>query len=187
MAVVSGGDCMTIGSPIRGKNLKDSIVKNTVSGSIKLGRSIREADRKGKDPVEAALKTLGGFLLFRGKVSHFEREERGGFMWGDHQYKGTGDFEGHDFKIWYKNENMISWLDNKPYVTCPDLLCVMDAKTGEGLSNWGTDFAKGREVAVVGYKIDPLWRTDKGLKIFNPMHFGYDIKYRPIEKVINRA
>ena len=186
MAVVSGGGCMTMGSPIRGKDLKTSIVKNTVSGSIKLGKSIREANAQGKDPVDAAVKALGGFLLFRGKVTHFERDERGGFMWGEHRYDGIGDYTKQKFKIWYKNENQVSWLNDEPYVTCPDLLCVLDAKTGEGLSNWGTDFAKGREAAVVGYKIDPLWRTEKGLQIFNPAHFGYNIKYRPIEKIVKR-
>jgi hypothetical protein len=186
MAVLSGGGCLTMGSPIRGKDLKDSIVRNSVSGSIKLGRSIKEANIKGKDPVDAAVKALGGLLLFRGKVTYFKREERGGFMWGEHRYEGTGDYAKQKFRVWYKNENQVSWLNDEPYVTCPDLLCVLDAKTGDGLSNWGMDFAEGREVAVVGYKIDPLWRTEKGLRIFNPTHFGYDIKYRPIEKVVKR-
>jgi hypothetical protein len=187
MAVVSGGGCMTMGSPIRGKDLPQSIVKNSVSGSIKLGKSIRESNNKGKDPVEAAVKALKGHLLFKGKVKQFQREERGGFMWGEHNYEGTEDFSNHKFRVVYKNENLLSWLDGSPYVTCPDLLCVLDAKDGRGLSNWGNDFFTGREVAVIGYKIDPLWRTKRGLEIFSPAHFGYDIKYRPIENVVNKS
>ncbi|MGD0805337.1 MAG: DUF917 domain-containing protein [Candidatus Bathyarchaeia archaeon] len=186
MAVVSGGGCMTMGSPIRGKDLSKSIVKNSVSGSIKLGQSIRESNDKGKDPVEAAVKALGGNLLFRGKIKQFQREERGGFMWGEHNYEGTGDFSNHKFRVVYKNENLLSWLDGLPYVTCPDLICVLDAKDGKGLSNWGNDFITGREVAVIGYKIDPIWRTKRGLEIFSPAHFGYDIKYRPIENVVTK-
>lgn len=184
MAVASGGSCMTMGAPIRGKNLADSIVNNSVSGSIELGNSIRAANNKGKDPVEAAVKALDGYLLFKGEITHFERDERGGFMWGEHQYRGTDDYEGKNFKIWYKNENQISWLDGKPYVTCPDLLCVLDSKTGQGLSNWGDDFAKGRKVSVISYRADDIWRSVEGLKIFNPEHFGFDIPYRAVEKIV---
>jgi len=108
-------------------------------------------------------------------------------MWGEHHYEGIGDFSNHKFRVRYKNENLLSWLDDKPYVTCPDLLCVLDVQNGKGLSNWGTDFNVGREVAVVGYKINPLWRTKRGLEIFNPAHFGSDIKYRPIENVVKNS
>ena len=139
---------MTMGAPIRGKDLPDSIVKNTISGSIKLGKAIRLANNKGKDPVEAAVKAVDGHLLFRGKVTHFERDERGGFMWGEHRYDGVGDYKDKKLRIWYKNENMISWLDDKPHVTGPDFLCVLDAKTGQGLSNWGDDFAKNRRTVT---------------------------------------
>jgi hypothetical protein len=186
IAVASGGSCMTMGAPIRGKELPDSIVKNTISGSVELGKAIRTANGKGRDPVEAAVKAVEGYLLFRGKVSHFEREERGGFMWGEHRYDGVSDYEGKKFRVYYKNENMISWLDGKPYVTGPDFLCALDSKTGQGLSNWGDDFAEGRDVAVIGVPADDIWRSPEGLEIFNPGHFGFDIKYRPIEKILGK-
>jgi len=28
------------------------------------------------------------------------------------------------------------------------------------------------------------WRTKRGLRIFSPKHFGFDIKYRPIEDIV---
>lgn len=186
MAVVSGGSCMTMGAPLRGKYLPDSIVNNSISDSIKIGKAIREANVKSKDPVEAGVKALDGYLLFKGRVSHFEREERGGFMWGEHRYQGVDDYEGRKFRIWYKNEHQISWLDDKPYVTCPDLICVLDSNTGRGLSNWGDDFAIDREVSVVGFEADDIWRSPEGLEIFNPGHFGFDLPYKPIEKVVKK-
>jgi DUF917 family protein len=186
IAVASGGSCMTMGAPVRGRDLPSSIVKNTITGSIKLGSAIRLANDGGKDPVEAAVKAVDGYLLFRGKVTHFEREERGGFMWGEHEYDGVDDYEGKKFRIWYKNENMISWLDGKPYVTGPDFLCVLDANTGQGLSNWGDDFAENRKVAVLGVRADDLWRSQRGLEIFNPRHFGFDLEYEPIENVMGK-
>jgi hypothetical protein len=186
IAVASGGSCMTMGAPVRGRDLPSSIVKNTITGSIKLGREIRLANDGGKDPVEAAVKAVDGYLLFKGKVTRFEREERGGFMWGEHEYDGFDDYEGKKFRIWYKNENMISWLDGKPYVTGPDFLCVVDANTGQGLSNWGDDFAENREVAVLGVRADDIWRSQRGLEIFNPGHFGFDLEYEPIENIVGK-
>jgi len=186
IAVASGGSCMTMGAPVRGRDLPSSIVKNTISGSIKLGREIRLANDRGKDPVEAAVKAADGYLLFRGRVTHFEREERGGFMWGEHRYEGVEDYEGKKFRIWYKNENMISWLDGEPHVTGPDFLCVLDAKNGQGLSNWGDDFAENREVVVLGVRADDIWRSQRGLEIFNPRHFGFDLEYEPIENVVGK-
>ena len=49
MAVVSGGSCLIMSCPIRGKVLTESIVPNTITKSIKLGASIRVANDKGKD------------------------------------------------------------------------------------------------------------------------------------------
>jgi DUF917 family protein len=59
------------------------------------------------------------------------------------------------------------------------LICIVDNKTGEGLSNFvpsGKHAGKG--VAVLGVKAVPAWKTKRGLEIFNPRHFGYDIDYR---------
>jgi hypothetical protein len=183
IAVASGGSCLVLGPPLRGKTLSDSIVKNTVTGAMKLGRAIRGAKEKGRDPVEAAVRAVEGYLLFRGRVTDFKREGGGGFMWGEHKYEGVDEFKGRKFRVWYKNENMISWLDNKPYVTCPDSLCVMDTETGRGLSNWGTDFTEGRRTSVIGIKAAGLWRTPRGLEIFNPRFFDFDIDYKPVEEL----
>ena len=45
--------------------------------------------------------------------------------------KGTGKYAGQTLKIWFKNENQISWIDEKSYVTCPDPFTVVDRETGE--------------------------------------------------------
>ena len=119
-------------------------------------------------------------------MKSWSREERGGFLWGDIIIEGTGDYSDHEMKIWYKNEFLISWLDGKPYVTCPDLICIVDAKTSRGLSNWVEDIREniGREVVVVGIKCDEIWRTDKGVELFGPRHFDFNIDYKPIELLV---
>ena len=49
--------------------------------------------------------------------------------------EGKGEFKGHSFKVWFKNENHVSWLDEEPFVTSPDLVVIVDRKSGEGITN----------------------------------------------------
>lgn len=87
--------------------------------------------------------------------------------------------------MWYKNEYLISWLDEKPYVTCPDSICVIEKQTCHGMSAWISDLKSylGKGVVVVGIKAAELWRTARGIEIFSPKHFGYNIEYIPLEKI----
>ena len=179
----SGGHCGLCRCPMSGRVLRSSVVPNTVSLCIEIGKRIRESKKTGEDPVDSTVELVNGVKLFEGNVASFSREGHGGFVWGDTIIRGSGAYSRHQLRIWYKNEHLISWFDGKPYITCPDSIFVVDASTGLGLSNWGGDFSKGREVVVFGRRAHRLFRTAKGLKVFSPKSFGYDIKYRPIERV----
>ena len=39
-------------------------------------------------------------------------------------------------------------------------------------------------MAVWGMKAAAPWRTERGLRIYNPKHFGFDIPYRTIEEIV---
>ncbi|MGB9778173.1 MAG: DUF917 domain-containing protein [Candidatus Bathyarchaeales archaeon] len=186
VAASSGGMVGVCRSHMLGKDMRKAIVPNSITRTILIGRQIREAREKGKDPIEAFIKAVNGFEVFAGEVSTFRREERGSFMWGDIIINGKEKYKGHTLKVFFKNEHLISWLDGKPFVTCPDLICIVDAETAFGLSNWKNDFTKGRNVVVVGIPAHPIWRTEKGLKLFGPTHFGYDISYTPLEEIIGK-
>jgi DUF917 family protein len=45
-------------------------------------------------------------------------------------------------------------------------------------------WTQGRKVAVVGVKAVDCWRTERGIQIYNPKHFGFDLDYVPIEELI---
>jgi len=182
IAVMSGGGC---GSAIalNGKTIKQATELRTPSFCLKVGKAILEADRRGSDPVEALVKASEGYKIFEGKIAYFTNEDKNAFVWGHAWIEGTDEYKGKTFKLWYQNENQISWIDEEPYVTCPDPFTVIDKKTGLGLSNFRPEWwAPDREVAVCAMKASKFWRTERGLKIYNPKHFGYDIKYVPIEK-----
>jgi DUF917 family protein len=181
IAVASGGTCAVARCATKGRDIRNAVVPKSISTTIKIGRSIRQARECRDDPLEALIETSEAYLLFQGTVRSYERIEEGGHMWGTITINGTKDFKKDKLRIWYKNEYLITWLNEKPYVTCPDTICVVDARIGEGLSTWGQEFTKNREVVVLGRKAHKIWRTRKGIELFSPKHFGFHIKYKPIE------
>ena len=184
VAAASGGMAGLCRAPMKGSQVGEAVVHNSVSMCIDLGRSIRESRSRGTNPIASILETVRGLRFFEGTVSTFKREEAGAFMRGEFTIKGSGSYSGHSLRVWFKNENLVSWLDGGPFVTCPDSICVVDTKTGLGLSNWGNDFANGRGVTVFGVRAHELFRTAKGLERFSPRSFGYEIEYTPIERLI---
>ena len=129
------------------------------------------------------VKELNGWFLFEGKVSRKEWEDKEGYYWGTHTIDGEGDFAGKEFKIWFKNENHISWLNGKSYVTSPDMLIVVDRETGEPFAN--PAIAEGQHVAVIGLHAIEQFRSSNGIDILGPGHFGFKINYNPIEKLVS--
>lgn len=184
IAIASGGGVTVIDHPVDGKKLRTSIILNTVTKSMEVGRSVREARDKGSDLVEALIESTGGHILFRGKIGEVNRENRDGFIWGSIELEGFDAFRERNYRVWFKNENLMTWIDGEPHVTCPDLISIVDAETGQALSNWGDDLTNGRDVVVVGIRAPAMWRTVRGLELLNPKYFGYDVEYRPIETII---
>lgn len=156
---------------------------------MKVGKQVRKAKKKGKSTVDATLNALGGrgFKLFEGQIMNYWQDDKYGFIWGMAKILGTGDYEGHDLKIWYKNENHVTWLDGKPWVTSPDCINVVDPETGWGLANfWPAEWETGRPITVLGVEIEQEWETPMGLKIFGPQHFRWDIEHVPIRELVEK-
>jgi len=186
ISTYSGG---TAGGPlaVEGRVMKKAAVPDAVSFALDIGKAMKRAAASGDDPIEAMIEASDGwaYKVFEGEVVAHLFEEKYSFIWGYSLLKGTDDWKGHNMKIWYKNENHISWLDEKPHITSPDGLNVIDPKTGWGLSNyWLAEWEYGREVTVVGVRAEDIWRTGKGLKLLGPKHFDFDIIYKPIEEIM---
>jgi DUF917 family protein len=180
ISVAAYGECDMAAYLLPGREMKEIVVRDTLTKSLEVGRTIREARERGEDPVAASVKFTAGWLLFEGEVVKKEWEDRDGYMFGTNHIEGKGEFKGHTFKVWFKNENHVSWLDNRPFVTSPDLVVIVDRKTGEGITN--TLVEAGQEVAVIGVKGQEAFRSKKGLAGAGPRYFGFDIDYVPIEE-----
>ncbi len=182
IAAASFGLAGQAGFLIKGSEMKKVLIPGTMTNCFEIGKTIREANEKGKDPVREVIKYLQGWLLFEGTVESKEPEPREDYYCGINTIKGEGDFSGKEMKIWFKNENHISWLDGKEYVTSPDMMIVVDRKTGEPLTNTVVD--AGQRVGVIGLKAIEQFRSEKGIEILGPKHFDFDLDYKPIEELV---
>lgn len=184
VAVASGGGVTVARCPAKVEDYARAIVPGQVTRCIKIGAAIRKAREKGDDPLEAFMKASGAYKLFEGKVASHDREGRRGFGWGNWYINGLNEFEGKKLRVWFKNEYLVSWLDGKPYVSGPDLLCIVDPKTGEGISSGRGAEYLDKEVTVFGISAHERWKTPKGIEMFGPKHFGFDFEYIPIEDLV---
>lgn len=180
LAAASFGLAGQSGFLFKGNDMKQTIIPGTLSKCLEIGCTIRKAREAGDDPVKEAIDSLDGWLIFEGEVTGKEWEDREGYYWGTHTITGAGEFEGSKFKVWFKNENHVSWLDNEPYVTSPDMIVVVNRETGEPYANSAIE--EGQNVAVIGLSAVEQFRSKKGVDILGPRHFGYNIDYTPIEE-----
>lgn len=187
IAVASGGSCSIARTPLTGREVKIGTIPGALTQAILYGRTVREANAAGQDPVAALVKVSGGFKLFQGTVTKADMTGARGHTYWDVEIKGTGPFAGHTYKVWVKNENIISWLDGQVDVMPPDLICQLDPKTGDAITGVPLGgYPLNGEVAIVGIPAHPMWRVPKGIEVFGPRYFGYDLDYVPIEELQKR-
>jgi DUF917 family protein len=181
MAVVGEGTT-AVRCPVNGDVFKKTIIPGGVAKAIEIGKALRKAEERHEDPVQAVIRASEGVEFFRGTVKQFKWEDREGFLWGTITVKGEDRYKRHELKVWLKNENLLSWLDRKPYVLTPDLICILDAKTGRPITN--SNMKEGKKIVVFGIPSHPFWRTKEAIDLVSPKHFDFDIPYTPMEKVI---
>jgi uncharacterized protein len=184
LAVGSAGSVSGVDTMISGRDVKRSLVPGALSQAILLGRSAREAVEQHKDPIQAILKIMHGYKLFHGVVAEDDTKGERGFTWSVATLEGVKEDEGHTYKIWNKNENIVAWYDGKVDATAPDTLMDLDPRTGDA-HNGPTlgAFQVGAEIVMVGWPADTRWRLPKGIEFFGPRHFGFDFDYVPIEEL----
>ena len=115
--------------------------------------------------------------IFQGEVHTNDWGTEDGFTLGTMTVAGVGDYAGKEYKIWYQNENIITWMDGEYYATVPDLVCVFNDDAREPLLNpYGE---AGMKVSIIVLPAPDEWRTPRGLEVFGPKSFGHEIDWNP--------
>jgi hypothetical protein len=173
--------------PMNGKQLKSAVIPHTITGALNLGRAVIKARETGEDPVQVAVKSLNGHLLFRGVLEEIQEEDRGGFLHTRAQLVGTDRWAKSKSELTIKNEVMLCKIDGQVKTVFPDLLCILEPQTGRGIMT--SELHVGMELVVVGTACHPRMREavmdPTGAKALSPARFGHpEVVYRPIEDLI---
>lgn len=174
--------CGQAGFLMTGKDTKEIIIPGTMTECYQVGKFIRQQLEAGLDAVASVAEKLGGWVLCRGTVTEKKWWDKNGYYWGYHTVTGEGAAAGTTLKLWFKNENHVSWKNGEVYVTSPDMLIVVDAKTCQPFTN--NKIEEGQKVAVIGLKARDVFRLPRGVDILGPRAFGFDIDYVPIEEIM---
>lgn len=182
LSLAAYGATAVASTPLPAREMKQILVRGTLAKCLDIGQALRHARETGEDPIHAALEIVGGWRLFDGAITRLETEDRDGYFFGTVDISGEGKDVGHSLKIWFKNENQISWIDGEPWVCSPDLVSLVRRKTGRGIYN--AELETGDKVVAIGMRGIDAFRTEAGLALAGPRHFGFDIDYKPIEDLL---
>ena len=180
MAVASKNRIGVVDHPAQAKTLRDSIIKGAISYAWKIGKTFRETKQAGEAVAARIAEVGGGYMLFQGRVSSHHYDTVDGFTIGEVVIGGEGSYSGSEYKIYFKNEHMISWRDGAVDITIPDLIVIFNEDICK--PNLNPYFENGMKVSVIGLPAPAEWRTPRGLEVFGPAYLGSDMEYVPIEK-----
>lgn len=170
--------------PMSGRQLKNSVIPNTISKAIEIGRSVISARNNSEDPVDVFRKKVSGINIFYGKITEINQEEAEGFYFTKVKLTGQGK-DNSSCELIIKNETMTCWKNGELQIVFPDLLCMLDPKTGRGIMS--IELKKNLEIKLVAVPCHD--RLREGLKhpagkiAFSSKRYGQNIKYLPLEEL----
>jgi DUF917 family protein len=166
-----------------GAEVRRTAIPGTLSLAIRVGEAVLQARASHADPVAAVCAVSGGRRLFAGKVGDVRREMRGGFARGEVTLDGFGDDAGETLRIDFQNENLIARAgDGAVIAVVPDLICIVDADTGEPLTTEVLRY--GLRATMLGIPAPAQLRTEAALAVVGPAAFGYpEVDYAPLPGV----
>ncbi|MCP5371557.1 MAG: DUF917 domain-containing protein [Hyphomicrobiales bacterium] len=170
-----GSLATTCKAPRTGAEVKAHGVLHTTTKAIALGRAVHGARRAHADPVAAILDQCQGKRVFTGKFTDIERRTTEGFLRGRAVLEGLDDDRGEQFILDFQNEYSVGYRHGQPVVMTPDLICVVDSISGDGIGTESIRF--GQRVTVLALPAPEVFLSPRGLEYVGPRAFGFDFDY----------
>ncbi len=178
VACAEMGAIATFCMGLTGKQVKENTIHRTMTKAISIGTTLIDARKNNQNPIQAVLANTDGKLLFEGKVHDVERRIEGGYLKGKVTMICGGKNQQHTLVIHFQNEFSVAYLNGEVLVTTPDLICVLDTMSGNGV---GTDTIRyGQRLSVLALPTDPIYVTASGLNATAPRAFGFDLDYKSV-------
>ncbi len=186
LAQAMGGMITTVEHPMSGKQLKASVVPDTISFSIAIGNILRT--RRGNvqrilDPLgEAFDRSLYGKIhhIFTGKVVDYRSSIVGGYDIGEAHIEAF-DSNAPPLTISVKNEYLVARFADQVVASVPDLITILDYETSTPIN--AERLGYGQRVTVLGIGCPAYYRTPRALAVVEPRAFGFDFDYVPIQEL----
>jgi len=190
-AMAYGGISWIATYPMTGHEVKSSSIVYSQSIAWAVGKAVMRARREHLDPIEELLEGLRrergvtGFRVFKGKIVDIRREfgaeTTKGFTLGKVIMEGIDRYRGQKAELDFQNEWLILRVDGEVRCLPPDLIAILDSETGEPIR---TDIMKyGYRGTIVLIPAHERMRTGRGIELFGPRHFGYELDYVPVEEL----
>lgn len=145
-----------------GAQAKKSLVANTLSQAIDLGRQILS-------------KTLKATHLGKGYLVDIQQEIQGGFLTGKVEIVGSKHYE-----VVFQNEYLLARSDQEVLATTPDIIAILEQESGYPLAVERLKF--GLAVEIVALPAPNIWQSKQALQIVGPQTFGYDCEYKAVSR-----
>jgi hypothetical protein len=173
-----------------GRTARRVSVPRTLSLGLTIGRGLREARQKHRDPFVALIELLKdtpykfGTVIFTGKIVDVLRETREGFAQGRAVLQSLDGNE-PALEIIFQNENLVARQAGKLRAIVPDLICILDSETAEPITTEALKY--GQRVKVMAVSVPEIMRTPEALAVFGPVGFGLKEEFQPIEELVKSS
>lgn len=179
VVVETGGWAAVALPPIRAGELAGVASLGAVRRALTLGRTHLALDLPAAPPTVAA--ALGGRLLASGRVVEvlrFPGNPPPPAVHGTSRQFGRGSVAlldaatGTVLRLEMENEYLLALADGEIVATTPDLLCVLDRRTGEPIQC--DRIRAGGEADAVQLPAAPFWRRGSFIERVSPPAFGIE-------------
>ena len=177
LTIEMGGSVALIMPVMTGKEMKASIIRNTLTLARHIGQTILDCRHDNKEPAEDVANLCKGTVLFKGKIVDVERRTQQGFNLGTIKI-ASFDKDINRLDINFQNENLIARQGDTILCTVPDLICIISLDDGEPI---GTEALRyGLRVAVLALPAPRELKTPQALDVLGPQAFGYDLPFQAL-------